>query len=222
MKKKNSMQMMLASMALMLMASPAFAQKFKVAKVERTRILVDKKWDAQPDAEAAKFIAPYQHKVDSIMGPVVGSVAHDMTRHRPESELSNLLSDILVWGGRQFNEQPVFSVYNMGGIRADFAKGDINVGDVSEVAPFENKICFLTLTGEKVLELFQQIAYRIATLDYLAEGNDQLVAFKSGTDVVAPKAKENNVRYIIMDYFREMKAQGKVVESRVEGRCVVE
>lgn len=34
--------MMLASMALMLMASPAFAQKFKVAKVERTRILVDK------------------------------------------------------------------------------------------------------------------------------------------------------------------------------------
>ena len=258
MKKKNSMQMMLASMALMLMASPAFAQKFKVAKVERTRILIDRKWDAQPDAEAAKFIAPYQHKVDSIMGPVVGSVAHDMTRHRPESELSNLLSDILVWGGRQFNEQPVFSVYNMGGIRADFAKGDINVGDVSEVAPFENKICFLTLTGEKVLELFQQIAhrggegvshavrmvitpdgklkgvtlngepvdpaksYRIATLDYLAEGNDQLVAFKSGTDVVAPKAKENNVRYIIMDYFREMKAQGKVVESRVEGRCVVE
>ena len=156
MKKKNSMQMMLASMSLMLMASPAFAQKFKVAKVERTRILVDKKWDAQPDAEAAKFIAPYQHKVDSIMGPVVGFVAHDMTRHRPESELSNLLSDILVWGGRQFNEQPVFSVYNMGGIRADFAKGDINVGDVSEVAPFENKICFLTLTGEKVLELFQQ------------------------------------------------------------------
>ena len=258
MKKKNSMQMMLASMALMLMASPAFAQKFKVAKVERTRILVDKKWDVQPDAEAAKFIAPYQHKVDSIMGPVVGSVAHDMTRHRPESELSNLLSDILVWGGGQFNEQPVFSVYNMGGIRADFAKGDINVGDVSEVAPFENKICFLTLTGEKVLELFQQIAhrggegvshavrmvitrdgklkgvtlngesvdpaksYRIATLDYLAEGNDQLVAFKSGTDVVAPKSKENNVRYIIMDYFREMKAQGKVVESRVEDRCVVE
>ena len=258
MKKKNSMQMMLASMALMLMASPAFAQKFKVAKVERTRILIDRKWDAQPDAEAAKFIAPYQHKVDSIMGPVVGSVAHDMTRHRPESELSNLLSDILVWGGRQFNEQPVFSVYNMGGIRADFAKGDINVGDVSEVAPFENKICFLTLTGEKVLELFQQIAhrggegvshavrmvitrdgklkgvtlngepvdpaksYRIATLDYLAEGNDQLVAFKSGTDVVAPKSKDNNVRYIIMDYFREMKAQGKVVESRVEGRCVVE
>ena len=49
-----------------------------------------------------------------------------------------------------------------------------------------------------------------------------LVAFKSGTDVFAPKQKENNVRYIIMNYFREMKAQGKVVESKIEGRCVVE
>ena len=47
-------------------------------------------------------------------------------------------------------------------------------------------------------------------------------AFKSGTDVFAPKQKENNVRYIIMNYFREMKAQGKVVESKIEGRCVVE
>ena len=83
----------------------------------------------------------------------------------------------------------------------------------------DRKLKSVTLNGEPI---DPAKSYRIATLDYLAEGNDQLVAFKSGTDVVAPKAKENNVRYIIMDYFREMKAQGKVVESRVEGRCVVE
>ena len=70
MKKKNSIKIYLASAVMLLMASPAFAQKYKVAKVERTRILVDQKWDAQPDAEAARFIAPYKSKVDSIMGPV--------------------------------------------------------------------------------------------------------------------------------------------------------
>ena len=112
MKKKNSGKCLLAAAAMLLMVSPSAAQKYKVAKVERTRILIDQRWDAKPDAEAAQFIAPYKNKVDSIMGPVVGSIAHDMTRHRPESELSNLLCDILVWGGRQFNEQPVFSVYN--------------------------------------------------------------------------------------------------------------
>lgn len=259
MRKKFDVKTSLVSASLMLlMTSPCAAQKYQVAKVDRTRILIDKSWDAEPDAEAAAFIAPYQNKVDSIMGPVVGTTAHDMTRHRPESELSNLLCDILVWSGKAFGEQPVFSVYNMGGIRSSLPKGKITVGDVNDMAPFENKICFLTLTGEKVTELFQQIAhrggeglshavclvitqdghlksatvngepidpqkeYRIATLDYLAEGNDQLVAFKSGTDVLAPKQKENNVRYIIMDYFREMQKQGKSVESKVEGRCTIE
>lgn len=255
--KKHLFSMSLMAWGLLCVA-PSFAQKYQVAKVSRTRILIDNRWDAKPDAQAEAFVAPYKSKVDSIMGPVVGTTAHDMMRHRPESELSNLLTDILVWGGKAFDEEPVFAVYNMGGIRANLAKGKVTVGDVNEVAPFENKICFLTLTGEKVMELFQQIAhrggeglshavrlviskdghlqsatingepvdpqkqYRIATLDYLAEGNDQLVAFKSGTDVVAPKAKENNVRYIIMDYFREKMSKGESVESKVEGRVVVE
>ena len=59
------------------------------------------------------------------------------------------------------------------------------------------------------------------TLDYLAEGNDQLTAFKKGTDVFAPKQRENNVRFIIMNYFREQAAQGLCVESKVEGRIVI-
>ncbi len=119
-----------------------------------------KRFDQNPDAQAAVFIAPYKHKVDSIMSPVVGETAHYMAAGRPESELSNLLCDILVWAGKDFEEKPVFSVYNMGGIRAALAKGKQTVGDVNDMAPFENKICFLTLTGKDVLELFSQIAMR--------------------------------------------------------------
>ncbi len=254
MKKRHFTSMLLLGL---LAVAPVSAQQYKVAKVQRTRILVDKRWDSNPDSAAKAFIAPYKAKVDSVMGPVVGSTAHYMARHRPESELSNLLCDILVWAGKKFNEKPDFAVYNMGGIRSGLPQGKITVGDINDMAPFENKICFLTLSGEKVLELFQQIAhrggeglshavklvitkdghlanasvagepvdasksYRIATLDYLAEGNDQLVAFKCGTDVLSPKQTENNVRYIIMDYFREKMAKGESVESRVEGRCVV-
>lgn len=119
--------------------------------------LVDKRFDQNPDAQAAVFIAPYKHKVDSIMSPVVGETAHYMAAGRPESELSNLLCDILVWAGKDFEEKPVFSVYNMGGIRAALAKGKQTVGDVNDMAPFENKICFLTLTGKDVLELFLRL-----------------------------------------------------------------
>ena len=234
------------------------ASHYELASVKRTRILVDSRYDAAPDAAAAKFMEPYKHRVDSVMGPVVGEVDHDMTAHRPESDLSNLLADIMVWGAKDYHEKVDFGVYNMGGIRAALSKGKVTYGDVLDIAPFENKICFVTLTGAKVLELFSQMAhtggeaishgvelvftrdhklksarlngkeidpkasYRIATLDYLAQGNDKMEAFKSATNVVSPQESSNNTRFIIMNYFKEQAAQGKVVNAHKEGRIRVE
>ena len=229
------------------------ATHYQVTSMERTRMLIDKRYDAQPDAAAQAFLAPYKQQVDSIMSPVEGHIAKYMDAQRPESALTNLLSDILIWGAKSYNETPDLSVYNKGGMRAALAKGEVTWGNIVDVAPFENKICFLTLTGEKLLELFGQIAarggegvshgvelrisdgklvsarlngqeidpqksYRIATLDYLAQGNDGMPAFKSSTDVVSPQNTENNVRFIIRDYFRAEEAAGRVVDANVEGR----
>ena len=247
----------LVGLSAMLMGTGC-ASHYELASVKRTRILVDSRYDAAPDAAAAKFMEPYKHRVDSVMGPVVGEVDHDMTAHRPESDLSNLLADIMVWGAKDYHEKVDFGVYNMGGIRAALSKGKVTYGDVLDIAPFENKICFVTLTGAKVLELFSQMAhtggeavshgvelvftrdhklksvrlngkeidpkasYRIATLDYLAQGNDKMEAFKSATNVVSPQESSNNTRFIIMNYFKEQTAQGKVVNAHKEGRIRVE
>ena len=247
----------LVGLSAMLMGTGC-ASHYELASVKRTRILVDSRYDAAPDAAAAKFMEPYKHRVDSVMGPVVGEVDHDMTAHRPESDLSNLLADIMVWGAKDYHEKVDFGVYNMGGIRAALSKGKVTYGDVLDIAPFENKICFVTLTGAKVLELFSQMAhtggeavshgvelvftrdhklksarlngkeidpkasYRIATLDYLAQGNDKMEAFRSATNVVSPQESSNNTRFIIMNYFKEQTAQGKVVNAHKEGRIRVE
>lgn len=231
---------------------------YAVTSVERSRILVDSRYDGRSDAETEAFMAPYRHRVDSVMSPVMGRSAHYMSAERPESGLSNLLADILVWAGRAYGETPVMGVYNMGGIRAALPAGDITYGDVLEVAPFENKICFLTLTGSRLMQLFREMAvtggegvsrgvelvitrdgrlksarlngcaidtaasYRIATIDYLAQGNDKMTAFKSATDLNSPKEKSNDTRYIISGYFKELAARGQEAEARVEGRIRVE
>lgn len=130
----------------------------RIVGFERSRILIDSSYDKTADKEIAAFMAPYKQHVDSIMSPVVGTAAEYLYAERPESNLSNLLSDILVWCGKDYGERPDFAVYNIGGMRSAFAKGDITYGDVLDVAPFENKICFVTLTGDKVMELFGQIA----------------------------------------------------------------
>lgn len=233
-------------------------QQYQLTDVQRTRVLINNRYDSSPDAEAVAFIKPYQSKVDSMMKPVVGTIDHFMAARRPESDLSNLLADILVWGGEAFQEKPDFGVYNMGGIRAAFAKGKVTYGDVLNVAPFENHICFLTLTGEKTLQLFREMAsvggegvsrgvrlviskdrklisatiggkdidltknYRIVTLDYLAQGNDKLEAFKSKTNVVSPQGKNYSTRQIIVNYFKSKAAKGESVNAQMEGRISYE
>ena len=247
-----------AAIAGLLLAVSSCRSHYVLKGIERSRILIDQRYDASPDAEAMAFLAPYKHVVDSMMGPVVGETDHYMAAGRPEGELSNLLSDILIWGSKKFNETPDFAVYNIGGMRAALVKGKITYGDVLEVAPFENKLCLLTLSGEKVMELFEQIAmrggegvshgvqlvitkdgrlksarlngkeidprasYRIATIDYVAQGNDRMEAFKAKTNLLSPQGKENNVRFFIMDYFREQQRQGKTVSAKLEGRIVME
>ena len=230
---------------------------YEVASMQRSRILVDSRYDAQPDQKAADFLKPYKHQVDSVMGPMVGQSARYMTAQRPEGTLSNLLADILVWAGKDYGEKPDFGIYNMGGVRADLPKGKVTYGDVLDVAPFENKISFITLKGDVLLELFGQIAktggegmsravrlvitkdgqlvsatingepidpqkeYRVTTIDYLLGGTDKMEAFKKGTNINAPKDVSNNTRFIIINYFREMQKQGKVVDAEIEGRVVV-
>ena len=242
--------------AVMMMALCACRSHYEVAGIQRSRILVDSRYDAQPNAQATAFLAPYKHIVDSVMGPVVGRSAKYMTAQRPEGTLSNLLADILVWAAKDYNEKPDLGIYNMGGVRADLPKGEITYGDVLDIAPFENKIAFVTLSGDALTELLGQIAavggeglshsvrmviqdrklvsatvngepvdparsYRITTIDYLLGGTDRMEAFKKGTSINSPKEASNNTRFIIMNYFRDMQKQGKVVDSEIEGRVIV-
>ena len=147
------------ALAMLLLTSCA-PKHYQLTSVERTRIIVDSRFDQNPDEAAAQFIAPYKKVNDSIMAPIMGRVAHNMHPERPESDLSNLLSDILVWASKDYNEKPVLGIYNMGGIRADLIKGLVTYEDVLSIAPFENRIAFTTLSGESLLKLFQQIAHR--------------------------------------------------------------
>ena len=252
---KRFFQLLAWPMLLLLFA--ACTSHYQLSDVSRTRILVDKLYDVNPDAAALDFLKPYKQKVDSLMGPVVGKVAHDMEAKRPESDLSNLLPDIFMHMAQYYHETPDFAIYNMGGIRAALSKGEVTYGDVLDVAPFENKICFVSLKGNKVMELFEQIAkrggegvsqgvhleitkdgklvsarlygktidpeanYRVTTVDYLAQGNDGLTAFKNGTNLNSPKDDKNNARIVIRDYFQEMMLKGVVVDSKVEGRILI-
>ena len=247
----------MAGMAVMMMAGSCTSH-YSVTSIERTRMLVDRTYDVPASNEVKALMGMFSPKVDSLMSPIIGEAAMPLEPYRPESPMGNLLPDVMVWSAKFYNEKPDFGVYNIGGMRAALAKGKVTIGDVYEVAPFENKVCFVTLTGEKVLELMQQIVgrggegvsrevrivatkdrrlksvtingkqvdpngkYRIATVDYVSHGNDQLVAFKSSTDSFYPTEEAALTREVLMRFFKEKAAKGESVSCNIEGRIIME
>ena len=82
----------------------------------------------------------------------------------------------------------------------------------------DGKLLSATVGGKPVAP---GASYRIVTIDYLAQGNDHLEAFRKKTDVLSPKSDDNNARALIENYFLAKKAAGETVEAKVEGRVII-
>lgn len=63
-----------------------------------------------------------------------------------------------------------------------------------------------------------QKEYRVATIDYLAEGNDHMETFKNAVSKTEPQ--EAILRDLFIDYVKQCEAKGVFVNANVEGRIV--
>ncbi|WP_300811719.1 5'-nucleotidase [uncultured Bacteroides sp.] len=228
---------------------------YEVTQVEGTRVAMDSTWDARPDAEAVAMLKPYKAAVDSVMGRVVGEAEMSMDSKRPEDLLSNLVADVLREAGSQVIGIPAdMGLVNVGGLRSVLSAGTITYGHVYEILPFENSLCVLTLSGDVLRQLLQNIAarggegvsgvkmeisadgqlldatiggrpidderlYSVATIDYLAEGNDGMTALLNAQSCDCPEGA--TLRNLFLQYVEKQTAEGKKVASALEGRITV-
>ena len=139
-------------------AFPAMAQRYRLVTVKAARHEVTRLLDAFPDSGALRIVAPYRQAVDSIMSPVLGESEVAMTADRPESLLSNFVADVLREASVRVGKKADIGLCNIGGLRSTMPKGTVTYGDVLEIAPFENRLCVLSLSGRKMMELMEQIA----------------------------------------------------------------
>lgn len=61
--------------------------------------------------------------------------------------------------------------------------------------------------------------YTVATIDYLAEGNDRMMAFRKAKSKTLPK--DALLRTLLMDAVRQCEQKGQFVSAQVEGRIKV-
>jgi 2',3'-cyclic-nucleotide 2'-phosphodiesterase (5'-nucleotidase family) len=112
------------------------------------------------DSQLVYLYLPYKQKLNQEISRVIAISTEEMIKNKPESKLTNFLADLLLEQGRKDAENIniSFSYFNYGGIRTFLPKGEITVGKIFELMPFENEMVFLRLSGTQVQEFLNNIA----------------------------------------------------------------
>ena len=92
---------------------------------------------------------------------VIGYSDHEITEGRPESELSNLIIDLVMAEVQEVTGKPVhMGVLNFGGIRADLPSGYILMDDVESMLPFINYLVYIEHKGSQIRKILESMAPR--------------------------------------------------------------
>ena len=118
----------------------------------------------QIDSSVIKLVEPYKNKLTSEMEEIIGISTVELEKGRPESKLTNYLGDLLLKEGCRYAEShpskpiPVIAYLNYGGLRTALPAGNITVGKIYELMPFENEMVLLKLKGNEVYAFAEKIA----------------------------------------------------------------
>ena len=122
--------------------------------------------DSITDEAYERILQPYKNKMSDELSEVISFSDTSLIAYRPESPLSNFISDLILKYGRNYaienglRLKVSFSLVNNGGLRTSLPAGKITVRDIYELTPFENEPVLLRLKGEQVKELADHITIR--------------------------------------------------------------
>lgn len=127
-------------------------------RVIKTELVAVVPAEGADTSEFARWLEPYKQTMMNQMSVPIGYAEESMDRSLPESLLGNLLLDI--FGSYAKSEGYAYDciITNIGGIRDSLQKGEITIGDIYSIVPFDNTLVLLDLDGKSMEELCQAIA----------------------------------------------------------------
>lgn len=118
------------------------------------------------DSNLVRMYLPYKNNLEKDMNRVISFSETQLEKNKPESGLTNLLSDLLLEEAaiesknKNLNIVPSVSFFNYGGIRIPLPKGEITVGKIFELMPFENELVYVLLSGDQIQQFCDAVAQR--------------------------------------------------------------
>lgn len=147
--------------ASLLFAIPLLAQAPELRRAESRPI----NESVTEDADVLKVIEPARKEILAGFGKVIATSPNGVVRGRAGEEnlLGYWIADCMRARASALLGAPVkFAFTNRGGIRGNIKAGDVKVGDIFEVMPFENEMMLIELTGAEVVAVMKESFIRRA------------------------------------------------------------
>ncbi len=115
------------------------------------------------NSEIHRFVATYKDSLQGIVNECIGFNNQLMVADKPESLLTNFVSDLMLSEAGIIADSlgisvPDLAIMNVYGLRDVLPQGDVTVGTIFRVMPFENKLVFVKMTGDNLNLLLNHIA----------------------------------------------------------------
>ena len=131
-----------------------------VTHIKGDILLIDSGLDAMQDSTYLSELAPIKANLEVQLGAPIGYAPKALEVYKPECPMLNWASDALLAIARDLSQKPVdVAVVNIGGMRCEWAAGDITFRHVFELMPFDNMLVVLTLKGSDLQQLCEIFAY---------------------------------------------------------------
>ena len=159
----------------------------------------------EPDPEIAAAVAERAGPIEALKAQVIGEASDAIEGDREvcraqECAMGNLVADAML--DRVADQGAVLAIQNGGGLRASIDAGEITMGEVLTVLPFQNTLATFEATGQDILDAlengvseveegggrFPQVAGMTYRADLTAEPGSRIVEATVGGEPIDPEA----------------------------------
>jgi 2',3'-cyclic-nucleotide 2'-phosphodiesterase (5'-nucleotidase family) len=203
------------------------------------------------DSTLIRLIAPYGNQLKSSMGKVIGRSENGLYKKQPESEIGNFMADAMKeMSEKKYGKKVDAAFVNYGGVRSYIAKGDVTVGQIFELMPFDNLVIIQEMKGTVLQQFLDVIAldggWPLSGLTmeikdkkavhilisgkpidkeavYVIANSDYVANGGSNCSMLKSIKQENKgylLRDALIDYSISRTDKGKSIDSNLENRVV--
>ena len=107
------------------------------------------------ESKIDSIITHYQKDLEAEMNEVIAYAKYDYSASRPNGTFNNWVTDLVyVSQTRTIRiSKPIMVLLNVGGLRNTIDKGDVTIGDIFTVMPFDNEIVWAELPMSSLKEI---------------------------------------------------------------------